>query len=93
MKNKFTFQILGNINYDSYQALYSKLLELFQNLSGSEITTLNLTAWQDGNGNLRKFNEDGVEIIDRPNEITLTPEQKDELEQQEGSVDVIEIKA
>lgn len=93
MENKFTFQILGNINYDSYQALCSKLLELFDNLPGSEITTLNLTSWQDGNGNLRKFNEDGVEIINRPNKITLTPEQKDKLESQEGSVDVIEIKA
>lgn len=93
MKNKFTFQILGNINYDSYQALYSKLLELFNNLSGSEITTLNLTAWQDGNGNLRKFNEDGVEIINRPTEVTLTPEQKDEMEKEGVGVDVIEVKA
>lgn len=63
INNRFTFQILGNIDYESYQALYSKLIELFDSLPNSQITTLNLTAWQDGNGRVRQFNSDGTEVI------------------------------
>lgn len=63
INNRFTFQILGNIDYESYQALYSKLIELFDSLPNSQITTLNLTAWQDGNGKVRQFNSDGTEVI------------------------------
>ncbi len=81
LNNRFTFQILGNIDYESYQALYTKLIELFNSLPNSQLTTLNLTAWQDGNGKVRQFKEDGTEYFpERENEKTVQPLMEESIE-------------
>ena len=79
--NRFTFQILGNIDCESYQALYSKLIDLINSLPNSQLTTLNLTAWQDENGKVRQFNQDGTEYFpERENEKTVQPLMEESIE-------------
>lgn len=79
--NRFTFQILGNIDYESYQALYSKLIDLINSLPNSQLTTLNLIAWQDENGKVRQFNQDGTEYFpERENEKTVQPLMEESIE-------------
>lgn len=76
--NRFTIQILGNVDYADYASLQAKLLEVLGTINGFKVTTCNLTAWQDGNGKLREFNDDGTEIV--ANTVTEPEIKTDEIE-------------
>lgn len=61
--NRFTVQILGNVDYPSYAELQARVLEVLQEIDGFKVTTCNLTVWQDGAGSIRQFDDNGDEIV------------------------------
>jgi hypothetical protein len=60
---KFTVQILGTVNYESYYKLQMKIMEVLATFPSFKQQAVNITTWVDGRGEPREYTSDGLEII------------------------------
>ena len=91
INNRFTVQILGNVDYSDYGQLQARVMEVLGSIEGFTMTTCNLTAWQDGNGNLRRFDENGTEIVETVREVI--DKSDPEMHVTETAIEIVEVTA
>lgn len=63
MNKRFTVQILGNVDYESYMGLLGRIQEVLDTFPNFTATTVNVTTWQDSDGRVREFDSKGQEVI------------------------------
>jgi hypothetical protein len=77
---KFTVQILGTVNYESYYKLQMKVMELVASFPNFKQQAVNITTWVDYKGDPREYTEDGLEIVsEEPTTIS-----EEELKSRQG---------
>mgnify|MGYP005938555517 CR=1 FL=1 len=78
MKQKFTFQIRGNVLIENQAELEKQMREVLARFPNFVPTFSSVEIWTDFNGNAKKFNDDGTEYV--PPVVPYEDNEKPELE-------------
>lgn len=79
MKNRFTIQFRGNVDYTSQEELQAKIREVLKTFPQFKVTFQSVEVWSDFQGNPRLFNDDGSDYVVLP---VATPIVKEEAKQE-----------
>ena len=63
MKQKFTFQIRGNVLIENQAELEKQMRDVLSRFPNFVPTFSSMEVWTDFNGNVKKFNDDGSEYV------------------------------
>lgn len=66
MKNRFTVQFRGNVDYANQEELQTKIREVLKSFPQFKVTFQSVEVWSDFQGNPRLFNDDGSDYVVPP---------------------------
>jgi hypothetical protein len=70
---KFTVQILGTVNYESYYKLQMKIMEVLATFPSFKQQAVNISTWVDYKGDPREYTADGLEVVsDEPTTVSAS---------------------
>lgn len=81
MKNRFTVQFRGNVDYDNQEELQAKIREVLKNFPQFKVTFQSVEVWSDFQGNPRLFNDDGSDYVVLPVVVSAKEEAKTDQEE------------
>ena len=63
MKNRFTVQIRGVVDFETQEKLQTAMQEVLKSFPEFKLTFSSIEVWQDPDGNPRLYDEDGKEYF------------------------------
>lgn len=63
MKNRFTIQVRGVVDFETQEALQASMQEVLKSFPEFKLTFSSIEVWQDPDGNPRLYDENGKEYF------------------------------
>lgn len=83
MKNRFTVQFRGNVDYASQEELQTKIREVLKGFPQFKVTFQSVEVWSDFQGNPKLYNDDGSDYVVPPEGTFIAKEETKEEPKQE----------
>ena len=83
MKNRFTVQFRGNVDYTSQEELQAKIREVLKTFPQFKVTFQSVEVWSDFQGNPKLYNDDGSDYVVPPEGTFIAKEETKEGPKQE----------